>query len=496
MKLSNKILAVALSGVVALGGLTSCDYLDVVPENSVPEEKVDYTDITDMYAPVSGVYAKLRTGGMHWVINMESVIRDGDVWSGRIDDQADMVNIGRHYRYNNGFWGFNEMWNQYYGMIKFANTALDALDQYAANITNDTDMAKYRSYCGEVKILRAYAYYRLVQYFGDVTILRSNDQGSLRRSSKNLVYEYILEDLDYAWKNCPKLNPNEMEHIGAFTAYTARALAAKVKLVQGKYADVETYTNDIISSGKFQLYPDYYELFKIPAKLCSESLMECQSTFFGMGSGDKVDVDNFFACAGPRITSQTDGRSVGGWNFIGYEESFQNWVAARGETVRATTAFLRGGEVTPSGDLVSSPSNLENTSCWNGKWYVPISQIIEGRTQYGGDNNVRILRYAEVLLMNAEALVRQGKSGDTPFNLVRKRAQMSEITGVTLNDILDERRMELCCEWGVRYEDLIRCDLAKTVLGPLGWTPDKTYFPLPANQLNIVDDLKLDPITE
>jgi len=194
-----------------------------------------------------------------------------------------MVNIGRHYRYNNGFWGFNEMWNQYYGMIKFANTALDALDQYAANIKNETDMAKYRSYCGEVKILRAYAYYRLVQYFGDVTILRSNDQGSLRRSSKELVYEYILEDLDYAWDNCPRLNPNEMEHIGAFTAYTARMLAAKIKLNQGKYNDVETYTNDIISSGKFQLYPDYYELFKIPAKLCSESLMECTVDIFRHG---------------------------------------------------------------------------------------------------------------------------------------------------------------------------------------------------------------------
>jgi len=495
MKIHNKILALALGTVMAFGN-TSCDYLDIEPEMSVPEENVDYTDIENMYAPVSGVYAKLRTGGMHWVINLLSVIRDGDVWSGRIDDQGEMVNIGEHYRYNNAFWGFNEMWNQYYGMVKMANAALSDLEQYAANIDNEADMKLNRSYCGEVKILRAYAYYRLVQYFGDVTILRTNEQTDLRRSTKELVYKYILEDLDYAWKNCETKRPADMTHAGAFTAYTARQLAAKVYLNLGDYAAVETCTNDIIKSGLFSLYDSYYDLFKIPAKLCSESLMECQSTWFGMGSGEKVDVDQFFNCAGPNITSQATGRSLGGWNFVGYLDSFQQWAAARGETVRAETAFLRGGTVTPSGDIVGDRSNLENTNCWNGKWYVPVSQIIEGRNQYGGDNNVRILRYAEVLLMNAEALVRQGKNGDEPFNIVRKRAQMPELSGVTLDNILDERRMELCCEWGERYNDLVRCGLAASVLGSKGWTADKTYFPLPANQLSDATELALDPISE
>ena len=68
--------------------------------------------------PVSGVYAKLRTGGMHWVIWPLSIIRDDDVWSGRVDDQATLVDMG-NYNYDNSFWGLNEMWNQYYGMIKW-----------------------------------------------------------------------------------------------------------------------------------------------------------------------------------------------------------------------------------------------------------------------------------------------------------------------------------------------------------------------------------------
>lgn len=489
MKTRNRILALGAAVCLMAGSLTSCDYLDIVPEQSVPEESVDYADIEDMYAPVSGSYATIRTNNMHWVINLQTVIRDGDVWSGRIDDQGDLLNVNK-FMYGT-FWGIQEMWNQYYGMVKTANGAIESLEAYAANITNESDMKLNRQYQGEVRIIRALAYYRLAQMFGAVTILRTNEQTDMRRSTRDAVLRYVLEDLQYAIDNCPKVRPNEMAHMGAFTAYTAEALAAKANLILGNYPEVERLTNDIISSQKFELYPDFYELFKIPGKLCNESLMECQATYFGMGSGDAVTVDQFFNCAGPGLNNPALGRSFGGWNFVGYTDSFQNWVASRNETIRKETTFLLGGSTTRDGDVVSMPGNTENTGCWNGKWYVPISQVIEGRNTYGGDNNVRILRYAEVLLMNSEALVRQGKSGDTPFNLVRKRAAMPELTGVTVDQILDERRMELCCEWGTRYEDLLRTGNANILEG---WSSDKAYFPVPAQHQNDYPELKEDPI--
>lgn len=489
MKTRNRILALGAVACLMAGGLTSCDYLDIVPEQSVPEESVDYTDIENMYAPVSGVYATIRTNNMHWVINLQTIIRDGDVWSGRVDDQGDLLNVNK-FIYGT-FWGIQEMWNQYYGMIKTANGAIESLEAYAANITSEADMKLNRQYQGEVRIIRALAYYRLAQMYGAVTILRTNEQADMRRSTRDAVLRYVLEDLQYAIDNCPKVRPNEMAHMGAFTAYTAEALAAKANLILGDYAKVETLTNDIITSGKFQLYDDFYQLFKIPGKLCNESLMECQATYFGMGSGDAVTVDAFFSCAGPNISNAELDRAFGGWNFVGYTDSFQAWVAARGETVRAETSFLRGGTTTRSGDYVSPRGNELNTNCWNGKWYLPIDQVIDGRNQYGGDNNVRLIRYAEVLLMNAEALVRQGKSGDTPFNLVRTRAQMPAITGVTVDQILDERRMELCCEWGTRYEDLLRTGKANILEG---WSADKAYFPVPANHQNDYPELKEDPI--
>lgn len=496
MKLIKNIF-VASTAVLALSVFPACDYLDIEPENKVPEDKVDFTKIDEMYQPVSGCYASIRTSNMHWVINLLTNNRDGDIWSGRVDDQGDIATMDR-FVYNSSFWGMNEMWSQYYNMIRVCNAALESLDSYAANITSEADMANYRSYCGEVRIIRALAYYRLTQMFGDVTIMHSNTQTVLRRATREVVYRYILQDLEYAMQNTPKVRPNEMAHVGAASGYTAQALAAKVYLQMGDYEQVRALTDEMINSGRFQLYDDYYQLWKLPGRLCNESLLECQVTDFGMPTGDYVGVDQFFNCAGPTISNPDPSlsvNSVGGWTFIGYKDSFYNWAISRGETVRATTTFLIGGTTTPSGDAVSPVGNTNNTNCWNGKYYLPLDQMLGTQSGYGTGNNVRILRYADVLLMNAEAKVRLGQNGDAPFNEVRRRADMPELSGVTVDQILDERRMELCGEWAERYTDLLRTGKAASVLASQGWTPDVAYFPVPSGQIDVSPELRLEPMT-
>lgn len=495
----HKIILAAALGLSMATALPSCDYLDIEPEKTLPGESVDYTQTEDMYSVVSGCYSTIRRNNMHWIVNLLTIIRDGDVWSGRVDDQGDLVAMGNRYQYNSSWWGIGETWRNYYQMIRISNEALTMLDEYAKNITNDNDMKKYRSYCGEVRIIRALAYYRLAQFFGNVPILNNNYQDDFTPSVRNVVYEYALLDLEYAMTNTPKVRPNQMEHVGAFSGYTAQTLAAKIYYQMGDYEKVKTLTDEMINSGLFELYPDYYQLWKIPGRLCDESLAECQVTDFGLGSGDYIGIDQFFNCAGPTITNENTAlKSTGGWNFVGYFDSFYDWAIKRGETIRATTSFLIGGTTTPSGDLVQKAGNPNNTNMWNGKWYLPLEQFTEGRTTYGSNNNVRILRYADVLLMNAEAKVRLSGpgAGDTPFNLVRKRAQMPELTNVTVDQIIDERRMELCAEWGERYADLIRTDKAAQVLGPNGWTKEKTYFPIPQAQIDLAPELENEPYTE
>ena len=270
-----------------------------------------------------------------------------------------------------------------------------------------------------------------------------------------------------------------------------------------------TLTDDIIKNGGFRLYDDFYQLFKIPGKLCDESLFECQVTDYGNGSGDYLGVDQWFNFQGPNMAERYDEvvnadgtisykqaegtKSIGGWNFIGYEPEFVAWAEARGEGVRAETSFLKALSKTREGWQVG-PTSATKTDCWNGKGYLPYNQMTLPRTTYGANNNVRIIRYAEVLLMNSEAKVRLGKDGDAGYNEVRRRAGMSTKTGVTLKDVMDERRMELCGEWCARYVDLVRTGDAATVLGPKGWTAEKTDWPIPANQLDDLPDLKLEPI--
>ncbi len=471
--------------------MTSCsDYLDKMPEGSVPTEDVDYTNISEMYQPVSGCYAKIRTSGMHWAIWELTVIKEQDVFSGQFNGSL-YYKVGE-YTYDDSFWAIDEIWKQYYNIIKVTNSALDALDKYAENCKTEADKQNNAAYKGEVKFIRAYAYFRLVQQFGPVTILRTNDQTDMQRSTIEAVYKYALEDLQYGMDNMPRIRPNQSAHIGAVTAFSAETLAAKIYANLKNYTKVEELTEDIIKNGKFSLYPDYYQLWKIPGKLCDESIFECQCTDFGNGSGDLIDADQWFVCQGP----SNSGSNISGWNDCGIYESFVEWAKNRGETVRYTTSFLFHDSTTPDGDYIKPQTNPKNAQVLNGKAYTPSTQLTPGRTKYGTNNNIRIFRYADVLLLNAEAKVRNGKNGDENFNLVRERAKMPPLTNVTVDQVLDERRMELVCEWGERYSDLLRSGKAATELKDLNWAPERQYFPIPFNQYTSNPDLLLDPKDE
>lgn len=496
MKLK-KFLAYLIPATVFSLGMASCsDFIDIDPENQQDVEAVDYTNTAQMYQPVVGTYNNVRAYAAHWANQLLMFSRDGDMWSGRTDDQAAAVDFGRYYNYNNGFWALNNVWVTFYSIIRSSNAALEALDNYKAHIdpSNSQELANYSQYCGEARTIRAWAYYQLTNNFGPVVILENNNQTDFVRSKQETVLNYILSECETAMGEMAatsKCRPNQMAHNGAVTYYTAAMVAAQTALVQGNWDKAEKYSDEIIESKKFSLYSDYYNLFKIPGKLCNESLFEIQCTDFGNPSGDYIGVDQWFNFAGCAMKNEATGKTFGGWGFMKYEDSFVNWAKERGETVRYTTSIIIPGVPTPSGDVCTKNQNEGHN--YNGKGYLPYDQMTAGTTSWGRNNNVRILRYSEVLLINAEAKVRNGKSGDASFNEVRTRAHMPTLTGVTLDQILDERRMELCGEWCVRYIDLVRTGKAAAVLGPKGWTAEKTYWPLPATQIENIPDLEKEP---
>lgn len=473
--------------------LTACgDFLEKLPENKVEVESVDYSKTADMYMPVSGVYASGREKLASWMFYGALMVRGDDVdKGGSVTDQIEYTYASQ---FQNdklaGFWALDSSWGNLYALVSIANSALISLDKYAEYLTTETDKTLYTQYSAEVRFFRALAYFHLVNLWGDVPLLRDNQELNLFKSKKEDVLNYVYEELDFCIAHLPAIRPNESAHPGAVTKYTAEALKAKLKMYGNEWEEVRSLTDDIIASGKFELYPDFYELFKIPGKLCNESLLEFQFTDFGTGSGDIVQSDQWFNFQGPRNAKAP----ISGWAFMAATDKIRNLFKDRGETVRDETTFLLAGTTTRSGDAIDPVSVEGEPSAYNGKAYTPANQMTEGRTTYGDNNNIRVIRYADVLLMNAEANVRLGQNGDAPLNQVRQRAGLAPLTGATLDQILEERQVELALEWGERYYDLVRTDRAAAALP--GFVKGKTdYYPIPLNQIDLNPNLAEAPVS-
>jgi hypothetical protein len=184
----------------------------------------------------------------------------------------------------------------------------------------------------------------------------------------------------------------------------------------------------------------------------------------------------------------------------------------RGEKTRLQTSVIftnRGiAEIKKDTKYTTLPSWISNTTLsgdifndfaremfCSGKHYLPSDQLTTGRTDYGTNQNMICIRYAEVLLMHAEALTSgatgTGMTADQAVNAVRTRAGLSSLTGVTNAQVMDEKFAELAMEWGTRFYDMVR--LGKTSeLSYEGrtFTADKAFLPYPQAQVDLLPILK------
>ena len=169
---------------------------------------------------------------------------------------------------------------------------------------------------------------------------------------------------------------------------------------------------------------------------------------------------------------------------------------SRGDAIRKATTVLASGSTTPEGDEIYAGCA---NPYYNGKVYVPSRYNTRSFNAYALDHNMRLIRYAEVLLIYAEAMASgaaitpvSGYTADMALNEVRARAGLPATTA-TLPHIYDERRAELALEEN-RFFDLVRWGKAAEVLGPLGFTAGKNeLFPVPANQRQLNPKLPQTP---
>ena len=475
MKRIDRTVILGVFSTLFLATAISCsDKLDT-REGQLNTGDIDYTNTSDMIQPVIGAYYEFSTRG--WEEPLLLGVRGDDVNAGGEGDQQPFSATDQ-FTYDKDYWMYNSLWNVHYNDIVNMNTAILQVESFK-EFAEGNDIAKADQYIAEISVLRAWFHLNLARTWEDVFIITSNQPASeveAGPASKAEVMQWIVDQMDEAIPNLPDMRPNQRTDIpGGVTRYTALAIQALAYQELEDYQGVATSTGEIINNGGFSLYNDFYQLFKKPGELSDESLLEMQYSDFGQESGGEVY--HLYAPFGPSNWTPARENASSGWGF--YEPSMKwiEFMINRGEERRLETSvlFTDRGIAALEANGVSVPGFIDNTTesgdvindyaralFASGKHYLPSVQLTDGRNDYGAGKNNIVIRYAEILLMYAEA-VTQGASAsaisaDEAVNMVRERAGISSISGVTTQDVLDEKFAELAMEWGKRYYDLIRLD--------------------------------------
>lgn len=473
LKVNTLTVLLAFLGTVLMG---CSDELDQPELNNNFAGGTDFSQTDDMIFSLIGVYQSVSARG--WEQPLVVSTRGDDV--NAAGDQQGLKNQDR-YVYDNSFFGSRTLWETYYGDIIGAHTGMEQIERYI-EFADEDGIALGNQYIAEAKVLRAVLLFQLSQVYGSVFIPTSsnlNDFADVTSvPSKDEVMQHISDQMDEAIPFLLDLRPNERTDLpGGVTKYTALMIKAEANQELKNYQGVADAAGEIITSGKFSLFPEYYELFKTPGKLSDENLFEFQYSDFGNGEGDRVS--HLYAPYGPNSWNPEVEGSSNGWGFFEPSLKYVEFMLDRGETERletsvffsqrgidsliATTAYT--AETLPSFVSPTTRDGDKNTSSVrsifsSGKHYLPTNQLIPGRTAYGSNKNNIVFRYSETLLIYAEALVQgannSAMTADEAVNQVRTRANMAPLSGVTLDQIVDEKYAELSMEWGKRFFDMVR----------------------------------------
>jgi len=464
--------------LLVLGILSSCtDYLEFPPEGS-QESSNFWADEADAQLAVNAMYGYLRT----WDITAFNYLILGSVPSdeiikGSVVGDGSWANAYDNYEFTKTQGQINDFWASRYKAINLSNQVL-------ANVPGiDMDENVKARMIAEAKFLRGMHYFYLARAFGGVPIVDSIMPGieGIVRTTLDETYDFIEKNFEEAIPDLPEVIGSA--EYGRASQWAAKAFLAKVYLYREKWQECYDMTYDIMENGGFILYPSFYDLFRPEQEFCSESVFEIISSEIE-GNTD-ISTSQFAETQLPRGIS-----NWGGWGWFAPSDACAQAFDDAGDVVRKKVTILYYGDVTEDGDTIAGVTTMEGveTPRYNGKVYVP--SIYNHTTGPAGcEQNIRIMRYAEVLLMNAEAAIHTGDDAATPLNDVRDRAGLDPISSPTIEDVWNERQLELAGEQD-RYWDVIRTGRAATIFGPLGFVTGKhELYPIPQTQIDLAGDL-------
>ncbi|CAC9976675.1 RagB/SusD family nutrient uptake outer membrane protein [Flavobacterium sp. WLB] len=386
-----------------------------------------------------------------------------------------------------------DIWNWMFAGVQRANYILEFQDK--------TDFPEKTQVIAEARFLRAYYQFELVKWFGGIPMkgdarFKLGDEKKIPRSSVQEVYASIEADLIFASAN---LAPNASQK-GRATKTAAQALLGKAYLYQNKFTQAATVLESVITSGKYSLVTDYNSIFEMDGENGAESVFEVQYTDIeGAGFGCLQCSEGNVAVGFSGVRNFSGPLFSSGFSFnIPTQESadaFEVGDRRKDVAILDIAAFAAANANYDNGKGVSYGKGNEDTGFFNRK-YIPRkrSSNAQGDLNLTNPNNYRSIRYADVLLMAAEAYNRgaiDDAKARTYLNLVRARAfgdnnHNVTASGAALTDFIwAERRVELFGE-GHRFFDLVRTGKAVGTIP--GFKANKNeLFPLPIEEIQFAN---------
>lgn len=448
----------------------SNDYLDVDQTESISTKDIElFNNDAGAATFVTAIYSKFLDWNMtsfSWIGLSSIASDDADKGSSPGDTGSDK-DLMDALTYNASTPSTSEIFAANYEGINRCNQALSIIPQL-----DKANPALRARLLGEAKFLRAFMYFTLVKTYGGVPIIDHLPNPSseedrimqLTRKSSAEVYAYIESDLNDAIAALPNKSEYAAAEKGRASKGAAYALLAKINLYQKNWQKVVDNCNLVTG---YAIVSDYASMYKLAGENDAESIFEIQGT----GSVPAKGISGY---------SNTQGaRGAGGWGW-GFNTPSQSLVNAY-ETgdVRKNATIIFAGTTLYDGRVV--PLTVENPR-YNYKAYS--SAFTDG---WETDVNIKYLRYAEVLLMKAEALneLNQTPAAILLLNQIRTRAGLGNTTAVSQGDvktaIWKERRVEMAFEHD-RFFDLVRTGQAVAAFAIHGKTfvaGKHELFPLP-----------------
>nr|WP_293837017.1 RagB/SusD family nutrient uptake outer membrane protein [uncultured Arsenicibacter sp.] len=469
-------LAILLLGVFSL----SCqnDFLTLAPQTD-RNELTFYRTADDYKNALVGGYTTLRASGLYG----SSLIWMGEISTDNTDygqtRQANNVDnfqfIDRNYTALNTI--VYAAWRDHYVGLRRVNAILNRIG--GASIPENLK----NQYTGEAQFLRALFYFDLVRLFGDVPLLTdeiTNPDGAsnLTRTSSEAVYELIINDLKSAEQKLPAQYGST--DIGRATQGAAKALLGKVYLTRREWANASTKLKEVVAGGRYQLLPNYADVFSFATPTNAEILFNVQYKSGNTGQGS-----NFWANFTPwGIGTVVLGPNVG--QGLGINRPLPDLINAYEPGDKRKTASIQTSYTATNGSVVNEP------------FVIKYKQT--GTLASDSDVDFPVLRYADVLLMIAEA------NNETAFNqesvtLLNQVRQRAGLTPTKATDqaslrlaIENERRVELAFE-NQRWFDLVRKGRYVEVMRAKGLKVNdfNTLFIIPQREIDLNKNLTQNP---